>query len=154
MWLKRLLNAYLKQQNNPSIKELSFEERFGLLVDFEWSNRQNRRLTRLLKESGMPENACIEDINFSARRDRKLIQSLSSYKWLLHHQNIMIFGPTGVGKTYLPCALGHAACRIDFSARYFRVPKLMQKLQMAHGDGTYFKFLNLLKRSKLLISDD
>ena len=156
MRLKGLLNAYLKQQSDPSIKDLSFEERFGLLIDFEWTNRQNHRLIRLLKESGMPDHACIEDIDFSARRnmDRKLIQSLSSCEWLLHHQNIMIFGPTGVGKTYLSCALGQAACRMDYSVRYFRVSKLMEKLQMAHGDGTYFKFFNSLKRSKLLILDD
>lgn len=156
MRLKGLLDAYLKQQSDPSVKDLSFEERFALLVDFEWTNRQNRRLNRLLKESGMPGSACIEDIDFSARRnlDRKLIQNLSSCEWLLHHQNIMIFGPTGVGKTYLSCALGQAACRMDYSVRYFRVSKLMEKLQMAHGDGTYFKFFSSLKRSKLLILDD
>lgn len=156
MRLNGLLNAYLKQLGDPSVKELSFEERFGLLIDFEWTNRQNRRLNRLLKESGMPGNACIEDIDFSARRnlDRKRIQNLSSCEWLLHHQNIMIFGPTGVGKTYLSCALGHAACRMDYSVRYFRLSKLMEKLQMARGDGTYFKTFNAIKRSKLVILDD
>jgi DNA replication protein DnaC len=83
----------------------------------------------------MPGNACIEDIDFSARRnlDRKLIQNLSSCEWLLHHQNIMVFGPTGVGKTYLSCPLGHAACRRGYSIRYFRVSKLMEKLQIARG---------------------
>jgi DNA replication protein DnaC len=156
MRLKGLLDAYLKQQSDPAIKDLSFEERFGLLIDFEWTNRQNHRLKRLLKESGMSGDACIEDIDFTARRnlDRKLIQSLSNCDWLLHHQNIMIFGPTGVGKTYLSCALGQAACRMDYSVRYFRVSKLMEKLQVAHGDGTYFKFFSSLKRAKLLILDD
>lgn len=156
MRLKGLLSAYLRQQSDPSVKDLSFEERFGLLIDFEWTSRQNRRLARLLKESGMPGNACIEDIDFSARRnlDRKLIQNLSSCEWLLHHQNIMVFGPTGVGKTYLSCALGHAACRMDYSVRYFRVSKLMEKLQIARGDGTYFKTLSSIKRAKLLILDD
>jgi len=156
MRLKGLLNAYLRQQCDPSVKDLSFEERFGLLIDFEWTSRQNRRLSRLIKESGMPGNACIEDIDFSARRnmDRKLIQTLSSCEWLLHHQNIMVFGPTGVGKTYLSCALGHAACRMDYSVSYFRVSKLMEKLQIARGDGTYFKTLGSIKRAKLLILDD
>ena len=156
MRLKGLLSAYLRQQSDPSVKDLSFEERFSLLIDFEWISRQNRRLTRLFKESGMPGNACIEDIDFSARRnlDRKLIQNLSNCEWLLHHQNIMVFGPTGVGKTYLSCALGHAACRMDHSVRYFRVSKLMEKLQIARGDGTYFKTLSSIKRAKLLILDD
>lgn len=156
MRLKGLLQAYLKQQSDTNIKDLSFEERFGLLIDFEWTNRQNRRLDRLLKESGMPGNACIEDIDFNARRnlDRKLIQTLSRCDWLLHHQNIMIFGPTGVGKTYLSCALGHAACRMDYSVRYFRVSKLMEKLQVARGDGSYFKIFSSIKRAKLLILDD
>jgi len=156
MRLKGLLSAYLRQQSDPAVKDLSFEERFGLLIDFEWTNRQNRRLNRLLKESGMPGHACIEDIDFNARRnlDRKLIQKLSSCEWLLHHQNIMVFGPTGVGKTYLSCALGHSACRMDYSVRYFRVSKLMEKLQIARGDGTYFKTLGSIKRAKLLILDD
>ena len=156
MRLKGLLEAYSRQQGDPSVKDLSFEERFGLLIDFEWTNRQNRHLVRPLKESGMPGNACIEDIDFSARRnlDRKLIQNLSSCEWLLHHQNIMVFGPTGVGKTYLSCALGHAACRMDYSIRYFRVSKLMEKLQIARGDGTYFKTISSIKRAKLLILDD
>jgi DNA replication protein DnaC len=156
MRLNGLLNAYLRQQSDPSVKDLSFEERFGLLIDFEWTSRQNRRLSRLLKDSGMLGNACIEDIDFSARRnlDRKLIQNLSGCEWLLHHQNIMIFGPTGVGKTYLSCALGHAACRMDYSVRYFRISKLMEKLQIARGDGTYFKTLSSIKHAKLLILDD
>jgi DNA replication protein DnaC len=156
MRLNGLLNAYMRQQSDPSVKDLSFEERFGLLIDFEWTSRQNRRLARLLRDSGMPGNACMEDIDFSARRnlDRKAIQNLSGCEWLLHHQNIMVFGPTGVGKTYLSCALGHAACRMDYSVHYFRVSKLMEKLQMARGDGTYFKTLSSIKRVKLLILDD
>jgi DNA replication protein DnaC len=104
MRLKGLLNAYLLQRDDLAAKDRSFEERFGLLVDFEWTHRQNKRLARLIKESGMNGNACIEDLDFTARRnlDRRLINSLTSCEWLIQHQNIIISGPTGVG-----CAFTH-----------------------------------------------
>ena len=155
MRLTGMLNAYLNQQGDPSLKELSFEERFGLLVDFEWTSRQNRRLARMLKDSGLP-NACPEDLDFSARRhlDRRLISSLINGEWIVHHQNILIVGPTGVGKTYLAGAFGHAACRMGYTARYFRLSKLLEKLLMARGDGTYFKVFAALKHADLLILDD
>jgi DNA replication protein DnaC len=156
MRLKGMLQAYLNHQSDPSVKNLSFEERFGLLVDFEWTYRQNRHLARLLKDSGMPGGACPEDIDFSARRnlDRRLISSLMNCEWIDHHQNILIVGPTGVGKTYLSCAFGHAACRLGFSTRYYRLSKLLEKLLTARGDGSYFKVFNAMKRADLLILDD
>lgn len=156
MRLKGLLDAYLRQQDDVSVKELSFEERFGLLIDFEWTHRQNRRLSRLLKESGMVGNACIEDIDFNARRnlERRLIHSLANCEWLSQHQNIIISGPTGVGKTYLSCALGHAACRLNHTTRYFRLSKLLEKLLMSRGDGTYFRLFNSITKVDLLIIDD
>jgi DNA replication protein DnaC len=156
MRLKGLLNAYLLQRDDLAAKDRSFEERFGLLVDFEWTHRQNKRLARLIKESGMNGNACIEDLDFTARRnlDRRLINSLTSCEWLIQHQNIIISGPTGVGKTYLSCAIGQAACRQGHTTRYYRIAKLLEKLLMAKGDGTYFKLFNTLKKTELLIIDD
>ncbi len=132
MRLRGLLHAYITQRDDPSVKELSFEERFGLLIDFEWTYRQNRRLSRLLKESGMRGNACIEDIDFSARRnlDRRFINSLTSCEWLTQHQNIIISGPTGVGKTYLSCA---RPCRLPIELLDPILSRIKTFGKAAHG---------------------
>ncbi|RKL62639.1 AAA family ATPase [Thermoanaerobacteraceae bacterium SP2] len=156
MRLKVMLEAYRRQQEQPSILELSFEERFSLLVEYEWTARRNRHLQRLLKQAHLRIPACIEDIDYNCPRnlDRKLIARLSTGEWLQQHQNVLISGPTGVGKTYLSCALGNIACRIGYSTRYYRVSRLLEELVIAKGDGTYSKFLSDLKKIQLLILDD
>ncbi len=146
-----MLEAYRRQQEQPSILELSFEERFILLVEYEWTARRNRHLQRLLKQAHLRIPACIEDIDYNCPRnlDRKLIARLSTGEWLQQHQNVLISGPTGVGKTYLSCALGNIACRIGYSTRYYRVSRLLEELVIAKGDGTYSKFLSDLKKIQL-----
>ncbi|TYO92278.1 ATP-binding protein [Desulfallas thermosapovorans] len=98
---------------NPDFDHLSFEERFGLLVEQEWTYRQNKRLARLLKQAKLRLPACLEDINYHQPRglDRGLVRSLGTCRWITMHQNVIITGPTGVGKSYIACALGNAACR-------------------------------------------
>jgi len=113
------------------------------LVDQEWTYRQNRRLARLLKAAKLRLPACVEDINYRQPRglDRNLVVHLAACDWITNSQNVLITGPTGVGKTFIACALAHSACRHGFSARYYRVPRLLSELAIARGDGSYPKML-------------
>jgi DNA replication protein DnaC len=133
-----LADAFLAQLNQPDVQALSFEERFGLPVDQEASCRDDRRLRRLLKEAKLRQQVCLEDIDFSMGRglDRQLLRSLGTGQWIRHRQNVIVTGPTGVGKTYLSCALANAAGRQGFSARYYRVPRLLTELAASGGDGS------------------
>jgi DNA replication protein DnaC len=135
---------------------LSFEERFSLLVDMEITSRDNRRLKRLLKGARLRENACIEDIDFRTSRglDRSMIISLATCSWVAKHYNALITGPTGVGKTFIACALANAACRQGHSSIYYRFPRLLSELKMARADGSYVKLLNRLAKTELLVIDD
>jgi DNA replication protein DnaC len=112
-----MAEAYADQLQNPDLNHLSFEERFGLLVEQEWIYRQNKRLARLLKQARLRLPACLEDIDYHKPRglDRGLLRSLGTCRWITMHQNVIITGPTGVGKSYIACALANAACRQGFS---------------------------------------
>lgn len=156
MRLTGMAEALLSQARQPDSNELSFEERIGLLVDYEWTYRQNRRLARLLKQAKLRMPACMEDIDYQHPRglDRALMRSLANCQWLYHHQNVLISGPTGVGKTFLACALANQACRHGFSARYYRTPRLLTELGIARGDGSYPKLMNQLAKVNLLVLDD
>jgi len=144
------------QMEQPASQAISFEERFGLLVDQEYTYRRNRRLARLLKEAKLRLEASPEDIDYHHPRglDRSLIMTLVSSEWIRSRQNLLVTGPTGTGKTYIACALGNAACRQGLSTRYYRMPRLLSELVTTRGDGTYPKFLNRLARINLLILDD
>jgi len=135
---------------------LSFEERFSLLVDMEMTSRDNRRLTRLLKGARLRENACVEDIDFRVSRglERSVILSLAACDWIEKRRNILITGPTGVGKTYVACALAHTACRKGHSSIYYRASRLLGELKLARADGSYVKLLNKLAKTELLVLDD
>lgn len=135
---------------------LSFEERFGLLVDQEITWRENRRLQRLLQLAKLRENACVEDIDFRPGRglERAEVASLALGNWIRHGQNLILTGPTGGGKTWLACALGNQACRQGLSVSFLRLPLLLEDLAVSHGDGSFRKRLMQLAKVELLILDD
>jgi len=145
-----------EQITNPHYADLPFDERLSMLVDRELLQRDNSRLQRRLKKAHFHLEATLEDFDFSPTRgiDKHQILELSHGAWISHHLNLIISGPTGAGKTYLSCALGHAACRGDFFVRYFRTPRFLQDLRLAHADGSYPKLLATLTRFDVLIFDD
>ena len=151
-----MLSALEEQMKMPDIEKLSFDERFGLLIDREMIDRQNRRFKTRLRKAKLRQNACIEDIDFRHPRglDKSLMMQLASGQWIKEANNLLIIGPTGVGKTYLACALAHKACQLDYSALYFRLPRLLQQLDIAKGDGRYGKLLKNFAKTNLLVIDD
>lgn len=154
--LTGMLQAFEEQMALPEAEELSFEQRLGLLMDREILERENRRLKRHLRQANLRQNATIEDIDFKSSRglDKAVILSLAQCEWIKRNQNIIITGPTGVGKTYLACALAQKACREGFTALYSRLPRLFEQLAMAKGDGLYGKLLDKIAKSDLLVLDD
>ncbi|RLB75413.1 MAG: AAA family ATPase [Deltaproteobacteria bacterium] len=148
--------AFEEQLQMADIEKLSFEERFGLLVDREKTEREDRRLKTRLRKAKLRHQASMEDIDFSHPRglDKQLILSLLSCEWLKSHHNVFIIGPTGIGKSYLACALAQKACREGYSALYLRLPKLFSELSLAKGDGRYGKLLSGFARTNLLVLDD
>ena len=151
-----MLSALEEQMKMPDIEKLGFDERFGLLIDREMIDRQNRRFKTRLRKAKLRQNACLEDIDFRHPRglDKSVIMQLASGQWIKEANNLLIVGPTGVGKTYLACALAHKACQLDYSALYFRLPRLLQQLDIAKGDGRYEKLLKSFAKTNLLIIDD
>ena len=155
--LPGMASAFEEQQTNAAVSSLSFDERFGLLVDREHTWRENRRLTRLLREAKLKSSqACVEDIHYGGGRnlDKSLMAQLSSCQWIRQHQNLVLTGATGCGKTWLACAFGNAACRQGLSVAYVRMPRLFEELRFAHGDGSFGKRLSALAKTDLLILDD
>jgi DNA replication protein DnaC len=144
------------QMAMPDIEELAFEERLGLLVDREITERENRRLTNRLRRARLRHNAALEDIDYRSARglDKGLIQSLAACQWVKEHLNVLITGPTGVGKTWLACALAQKACREGYTAQYIRLTRLLRELMVAKGDGRYPKLLANLAKVDVLILDD
>lgn len=156
MHLPGMADAFITQLKDPNVRELSFEERFGLIVDYEWTARENRKLSRLIKEAGFKMPACMEDLDYHHHRglDRSVMSAFLSCAWLEDRQNITICGPTGIGKTYICSALGNLACRNGYSVRYHRVPKLLSDIHISKGDGSYPSLMKRLSRTDLLILDD
>jgi len=156
MKLNGMAEAFQEQLQLPDITELAFEERFGLLVDRQWTWRENRRMKRLLTNAKLKINACIEDIDYRTPRglDKSVVLRLAECGWITRAQNVIITGPTGVGKTYLACALANRACRMGYAAFYIRIPNLFQNLSVARGDGSYPKVMKKLLKAKVLILDD
>ncbi len=154
--LTGMAKALEEQLQTQDIDSLSFEERFGLLVDREMTERQNRRLGLRLKKAKLRLNASVEDIYYRTSRglDKALVLQLSSCRWIEEHLNVLITGPTGVGKSFVACALGQKACREDYQTSYFRLPRLLQELSIARADGRYGRVLTTLARTELLIIDD
>jgi DNA replication protein DnaC len=156
MKLNGMADAFREQSEQPETCELSFEERLGLLVDRQWTWKEDRRMKRLLSSAKLKINGCIEDIDYKTPRglDKSVILRLAGCDWIRHAQNVIITGATGVGKTYLACALANRACRMGYSAFYIRIPMLFQELAIAKGDGSYPKTMKKMTKAKLLILDD
>jgi DNA replication protein DnaC len=148
--------ALEEQLHNAQYAELSFEDRLTLLVDQECTHRDNNRLRRRLKAAQLPLPATIEALDLAPARglDRRLVLQLAQGEWLHQHLNTLVLGPTGVGKTFLACALAYAACRADCTARYHRTARLLNDTALAHADGSYPRLLDALARVQLLVLDD
>jgi len=157
MRLATMASAWAEQQKDPKIAALDFDERFGLLVDAEFLARDNRKVTRLLKGAKLRiSRASMEDVKVSSKKglDRATCNQLASCRWIGEHLNVLISGATGVGKSYLACALGQAACRRGHRVYYYRLPRLFEELALAKADGTYTKQLAKLAKADVLILDD
>lgn len=154
--LQGMHRALLEQLEMPDVDTLSFEERFGLLVDRELTERDDRRMQSRLRTARLKQPACVEDIDYRHRRglDKRLMHQLAAGHYLKDKLNVLITGPTGVGKTWLACALAHKACRDGYSARYLRLPRLLQDLTLAKADGRYPKLLRDYAKADLILLDD
>ena len=154
--LTGMLEALDEQLKSPDIEQLSFDERLGLMIDREMTARDNRRLKTRLKKTRLRHDACMEDIDYRHPRGlkRDQIQQLLSSHWIREHQNVIITGPTGVGKTWLACAMAQKACRDGYTVQYLRLPRLLQDLNLARADGRYVKLMAALAKTDLLLLDD
>jgi len=154
--LAGMQRALIEQMQMPEPDALTFDERFGMLVDAEYTARENRRLQGRLKQARLRQTATVEDIDYRHPRglDKSLLLALVRGDWLRQHHNLLITGPTGAGKSYLACALAHKACRDGFRVLYFRAARLFQELAGARADGRYERLLRALLRAQLLVLDD
>ena len=156
MRLAGMADTYRIQNNDPALKDLPFDERFGMMVDTEWTKRKNNRLSRLISRAGFPIKACVEDIEYHADRklNREQIIQLATCEYIADRHNLIILGPSGAGKTYLSCAFGLAACRHFYSVKYVRLPELLNDLAAARGEGVYRKVVGDYGKVNLLILDE
>lgn len=155
--LHGMLQAWQEQNRQADMAQLGFDERFALLVEAEWLRRENERLVRHLREAKLRlSHACLEDIDYSARRelDRAQMRQLATCRWIAEHQSVLISGATGTGKTFVACALAQQACRHGYRAVYRRASRLFDELTLARADGTYTRLLSRLARTDVLVIDD
>lgn len=154
--LNGMRQALHEQLQMPDSDQLSFTDRLSLLIDRELTERANRRLQYRLQQARLPQPACREDLDYHHPRslDKSLIQHLLGDRWLAEHLNCLITGPTGVGKTWIACALAQHACRLGYTARYVRLPRLLPELALARADGRYPKLLREYAKAQLLVIDD
>ncbi len=156
MRLNGMADAYEEQRRQPKMAELDFDERFVMLVDRQWRWREDRALASRLRGAKFRMPACMEDIDYRAKRGlkRTVMEPLRSGEWIGFHQNVTLTGPTGTGKTFLACALGTNACRAGYRVKYFVAAKLFRQLRSAHADGSYMRLTGRLAKTDLLILDD
>jgi DNA replication protein DnaC len=156
MKLSGMAQAFGELLNNPKRQDLTHEEFVGLLIDAELTCRENRKMERLLANARLKHQAYLEDIDYRHPRGlhKQTLLELSKCKWIENHQNLLISGPTGVGKTYIACAVGNAVCRVGHTVFYIRAPKLFTTLFQARADGSYLKLIAKLAKFNLLIIDD
>ena len=151
-----ILKSLDEQESNNEYKKMSFEDRLGYLIEQEYLDRENRRLKTRLKQSKLRQQACVEDIKFNSGRNISKIKILDLAKclWIKEHRNLIITGPTGAGKSYLACALGHSACLHGYKVVYVRSSRFLMDLAVGRGDGRYEKIMKSLSKHDLLILDD
>ncbi len=151
-----MARAFEEQLATSEFDELTFEERLGIMVDRELTERENRRLKSRLKVARLRQQACMEDIDYRHPRglDKSLMTSLYTCQWIKDYLNVLIAGPTGVGKSFIACALGHRACLYGFKVLYLRAPRLFQDIALARGDGRYNKLMNTIAKTHLIVIDD
>lgn len=156
MRLNAMAKAFADQMQRPDMASLSFEERFGLIVDYQMTDLDNRRMLNRLKSAKLRQSASIEDLDFKQGRgmDRSTIMSLAQNQWVKNHNNILVTGPTGAGKSYLACALAQKACRDGYSVLYQRVPRLLHDIAVSRHDGRYHKLMAPIIKCEVLILDD
>ena len=154
--LSGMYHALIEQMKMPDVGDLSFEERLGLLVDREMTERDERRLKTRLRQAKFRLNAQIEDVDYRYPRglDKSLVLKLASCQWIKERRNILVTGPTGTGKTWIACALGQKACREGYSVLYLRLPRLLQEIPIAKADGRYPKLMASLAKADLILLDD
>lgn len=154
--LRAMGRALERQQRTPEIEALPFEDRLILLLQHEHAERQSYRLAQRLRWARLPQTACVEDIDARTPRglERGRLAQLTDMAWVNQHLNVLLSGPTGVGKSYLACALAHQACRQDYLVRYFRVPRLTEELLRAGAQQKKSAFFKLLAKADLLVLDD
>lgn len=155
--LYTMANAWVAQRADPASSDIDFDARLGLIVDAEVLARDNKRIARLLREAKLRiPGACVEDIDFPAKRelDRTLVKQLATGRWIAEKKNVLITGMTGVGKTYIACALAQQACRLGMRVLYRRVPRLFEELALAHADGSYTRLLARFAKVDVLVLDD
>lgn len=157
MRLTSMSDAFRIQLSDTKMNELSFEDRFSMLVDVEYSSRKNNRLSRLIKNADFDQpEACIMDIDYTSGRrlNKELIKRLASCEYIAEHRNIFVTGATGSGKTYMSCAFGMEACKQYYKTKYVRLPDLLLDLEMARNEGTYRKVLSKYSNPVLLVIDE
>jgi DNA replication protein DnaC len=156
MKLYGMADSFRAQLETPDTSQLGFEERFAMLVDQQWLWKENRALARRLQSARLKERGVIEDIDYQHPRglDGKLMRTLAGSEWIRQNQNILLIGPTGIGKSWLGCALAHKACRDGFSVMHKRMTELFRDLAVAHVDGSIGRVLLKLSRIDVLVLDD
>lgn len=156
MRLKGMAEALREQLNSLEITSLSFEERISLLVDYQWNWKENHALKNRIKKAEFKQQACVENIDYQTHRglEKSIIAQLSLSNWIQQHQNCIITGPTGVGKSFIACAIGEKACRNGFQAIYYYFPKLFREIEISAEQGKLSSFFHRLLKTPLLIIDD
>jgi DNA replication protein DnaC len=155
--LPAFAEAVQGQLGNPEFTALSFEDRLGLLVDAEWTQREQRKLQRRLRQANLRRQAVLEDIDWHSPRrglDKALVHALATCAWIAQHRNLLLIGPTGIGKSWLGEAFAERACRAGYSAYCARASRLFHELHVARGDGSYLRVLARLAKIDLLVIDD
>lgn len=154
--LNGMLKAFQEQRAQSDLGQLNFDERFGILVDREVTERDSRRMTTRLRQARLRQDACVENIDYTQHRglDKSIVKMLATSLWIKDHLNVLITGPCGVGKSFLACAIAHKACLMGHTAMYVRASRLFHDLDLAKGDGRYPRMMKSIAKTNLLIVDD